>query len=640
MIHLHRRAAWCVLGWVAAACLSGCAALRGSEPLEPKPDSNSPPAAAAPAAATPPADAASAPSTVAYRVAVDAPKDLEKLLVTYLDLARFQNAPQTDGITNAELVRLAAASPAQARQLLETEGYFNAQVTVTRDDPPGETPLITLKVDPGPRATIARFELTAEGNLQERVDAGEGPARELLDRLRKRWPLPPGSGFSQSTWNSAKNSTLAVLRAEGYPTASWTATYAHVDAKTREVELEVLVNSGPQFYLGELRIEGLKRYDEGAIRNVADFGPGTPYTEKRLLDFQERLGKLGLFNSVTVEIDPDPEKAAAVPVLVKVTEQQLQTAIAGVGYSDNTRERFTLEHTHRRPFGFNLLAHNKFEIGRYQRSWDGELLGNPGEAQYRRFVSGNVTRLDTDDDTTLSWQARVGRTLDTERIQRRIYGQLLNATLENENGEQTSRALSAHYDWLWRQVDDLILPTRGLTSSIQLGGGFARSHSAVNGPALRNGPFTRLYTRNTLYWPLGNSWYTQTRAEFGEVFHKPGVGIPDPLLFRAGGDDSVRGYGYRDLGPRDDNNVLVSGSKMVTVSAEIAHPFSAKLPSVWWATFVDAGNATNEWDDFQWALGYGVGVRWRSPVGPLRIDLAYGQKVSAVRLHFSVGIAY
>ena len=317
-----------------------------------------------------------------------------------------------------------------------------------------------------------------------------------------------------------------------------------------------------------------------------------------------------------------------------------------MGYSDNTRERFTLEHTHRRPFGFNLLAHNKFEIGRYQRSWDGELLGNPGEAQYRRFVSGNVTRLDTTDDTTLSWQARVGRTLDTERIQRRIYGQLLNATVENALGEQTSRALSAHYDWLWRDVDDLILPTRGLTSSIQVAGGFARSRNAANSPIkATNGPFTRLYTRNTLYWPLGNSWYTQVRAEFGEVFAKPDVGIPDPLLFRAGGDDSVRGYGYRDLGPRvvdpiSKQEVLVSGRKMVTASAEIAHPFSAKLPSVWWATFVDAGNASNEWDDFQWALGYGVGVRWRSPVGPLRIDLAYGQKVSAVRLHFSVGIAF
>jgi translocation and assembly module TamA len=364
-----------------------------------------------------------------------------------------------------------------------------------------------------------------------------------------------------------------VLRAEGYPTANWTATYAHINAKTQEVELEVLLDSGPQFFLGELRIEGLQRYDELAIRNVADFGRGTPYTEKRLLDFQERLGKIGLFNSVSVEIDPDPAKAAAVPVLVKVTEQTLQSASAGVGFSDNTRERFTFEHYHRRPFGFNLLAHNKFEIGRYQRSWDSELLGNPGKGQYRPFVSGNITRLDTVDDVTLSWKARVGRTLDTERIQRQIFGELLNANVKNALGEHTNQAVSANYNWLWRDVDSIILPTRGLTSSIQLGAGFARSNEA------RNGPFTRLYTRNTIYWPLGNSWYSQVRAEYGQVFAQADVGIPDTLLFRAGGDDSVRGYGYRDLGPRTDG-VLVSGGKLLTGSIEVAHPFSANTPSL------------------------------------------------------------
>ena len=631
MIDWPRRAAWLVSGLLALACLHGCTALRGSVPLEPKPGSEPPPAA--PVAATPPAEAASAPTAVAYRVEVDAPNELEKLLMTYLDLARFQSAPQTDGITNAELTRLAAASPAQARTLLETEGYFSPQISVERSDPPDQTPLITLKVTPGPRTEISTFELRAEGVLQERVDANDKDAKALVERLRKRWPLQPGTPFSQSGWSSAKNSTLAVLRAEGYPTAGWTRTEARIDAKTREVELAVLVDSGPLFYLGELHIEGLKRYDEGAIRNVADFGPGTPYSEKRLLDFQERLGKLGLFNSVTVEINPDPATAAATPVLVKVTEQSLQTAIAGVGFSDNTRERFTLEHYHRRPFGLNWQAHNKFEIGRYQRSWDNELLSDPGEAQYRKLVSGNITRLDTVDDVTQSWKVRVGRSLDTEHIQRLIFGELLNAKVRNALGDHTSQAVSANYNWLWRDVDDLILPTRGLTSAIQLAGGFARSNEADNGP------FGRLYTRHTIYWPLGGLWYSQTRVEFGEVFAKESVGIPDPLLFRAGGDDSVRGYGYRDLGPRIDG-VLTSGRKLLTGSLEVAHPFSAKRPSLWWATFVDAGNAANQWSEYEAAFGYGVGVRWRSPVGPLRIDWAYGQQVHQGRLHFSVGIAF
>ena len=619
------------LGLLLVAGLWGCAHVAPGTPEDP-PEST-PQAQAAEAPPPPSPAASSALPTVAYRVEVQAPENLRRLLLTYLDLARFQNAPQTEGITNAELIRLTAASPSQARSLLETEGYFNAGIRVTRADPPDDTPLITLHVDPGPRTRVDQWELNLIGELQERVINGDPDAIELLDRLRKQWPLGGGQPFSQSAWNSAKNGTLAQLRAEGYPAARAGETTAHVDAKTNEATLAVELDSGPLFILGELHIEGLKRYSEQGIRNVADFGPGTPYSEKRLYDYQERLLKLGLFNSVTVGIEPDESRAKAVPVMVRVTEQSLQQAVAGVGFSDNTRERLTLEHRHLRPFGLNGQIRNKIELGRTQRTWEGEWLSDPGDAQYRKLLAGGVSRLDTDVDTTFSWRTRIGRTLYTERIERLIFGELLNATVTNALGEFTSRALSANYNWTWRDVDDIILPTRGLTTVIQGGVGYALSESQ------QDGPFARLYTRNTLYWPLGGNWHTQTRVEVAVVFAKANVGIPETLLFRAGGDESVRGYGYRDLGPRV-NGVLTSGRQMLTASFELARPFTLSRPAIWWAVFVDAGNAVNDWSEFEPALGYGLGVRWRSPVGPLRIDWAYGEEVRRARLHFSVGIVF
>lgn len=123
------------------------------------------------------------------------------------------------------------------------------------------------------------------------------------------------------------------------------------------------------------------------------------------------------------------------------------------------------------------------------------------------------------------------------------------------------------------------------------------------------------------------------------MFARDAVGVPDTLLFRAGGDDSVRGYGYRTLGPLVDGAVA-SGRTMFTGSAEIARPVSSKLPAVWWAVFVDAGNAAQRWTDLKPVYGYGVGLRWRSPVGPLRVDLAYGEEAKAFRMHLSVGIAF
>jgi translocation and assembly module TamA len=85
---------------------------------------------------------------------------------------------------------------------------------------------------------------------------------------------------------------------------------------------------------------------------------------------------------------------------------------------------------------------------------------------------------------------------------------------------------------------------------------------------------------------------------------------------------------------------LLSGRVLLTGSAEVARPISAQYPSVWWAAFVDAGNAADNWQDMHPVLGYGLGLRWRSPVGPLRLDMAYGQEVQSWRMHLSVGIAF
>jgi len=196
-----------------------------------------------------------------------------------------------------------------------------------------------------------------------------------------------------------------------------------------------------------------------------------------------------------------------------------------------------------------------------------------------------------------------------------------------------SNALSGNYHWVWRDVDSVLLPTQGIALSAQAALGYARSSTNDNGP------FGRAYGRFTWYAPVGSSWYATTRLEAGQVVAKQSVGVPDTLLFRAGGDESVRGYAFRTLGPVV-NGAVASGRVLLTGSFEIARPISPRRPAFLWAAFVDAGNAAARWSDIDPAVGYGVGLRWRSPVGPLRLDLAYGQEVRKARLHLSVGIAF
>ncbi len=611
---------------VAAALLEGCANLVY---LTPKPETAKP---EAPAATLEQAE---------YRVEVQAPAALRALLTTYLDLARFQNAPATEGITAAELERLVRAAPAQARSLLETAGYFSADVRVERGPTQGAAvPLVSVIVEPGPQASVAAFALDVHGALDDAARRGDAAAVQELATLRRQWPLQPGNAFRQSTWTDAKNSTIAQLRSRGYAAASWSETHARVDAPDNSVALAVTIDSGPLFLIGEIRIEGLQRYDAEAVRKLATFQPGTPYTEKTLLDFQERVQKVGLFEGAAVELDANPETASAAPVLVKLKELPLQQATAGVGYSANTGPRLTLEHTQRRVFGSRWVAKNKFELGSDLKFWEGELISHPLDGLYRNLVAGAATRLRSANQLLNSWSARVGRTQDTPRIERLYFFELTQGRLEGELIGNSASAAWYNYHWVYRDIDSVLLPTRGLTTSAQAAAGYAQgSQTLLGATESARGPFARLYVRMAWYRPLGNSWYATLRGEAGQVFSNSVIGIPETLLFRAGGDDSVRGYAYRTLGPTTAG-VVSSGRTLLTASAEIARPISPRFPAFWWATFVDAGNAADRVSELRPALGYGVGVRWRSPVGPLRVDLAYGQETRKVRAHLSIGIAF
>ena len=592
------------------------------------------------------ATAASAPAERAvYRLEVMAPDPLRRLLLEHLDLARFQTAPATDAITPAELDRLVALAPAQARSLLQTEGYFEPVVTAAREAGADGLAIVRVQVQPGPTTRIGRVTLEAVGDLERSSQAGQPEAVAQLAALRSAWGLPPGQTFRQPLWTGAKNSTLASLRAEGYPSASWSGTSAEVDADARTVRLYGVLDSGPRFLLGALRIEGLQRHDEAGIRHLADFAPGTKYSEKRLLDFQDRLQKIGLFEGASVEIDPDPDHAAAAPVIVRVRELPLQQATLGLGFSANTGARVTLEHTHRRVFGTRWIAKNKFEFGPSLRSWDANFISHPLEGRLRNLASFKLERLRSTDELRSSVSARAGRTQDSQRIERLYFAELVHSQLANATVESRSQAVSANYQWVRRDVDSVLLPTRGSTLSAQAALGYSRGRQTTlatpttpGATETARGPFARAYLRWTGYRPIGDAWYTTTRLEAGQVFTRNAIGVPDTLLFRAGGDDSVRGYEYRSLGPKRAG-ALASGRLLATGSFEIARPISARRPEFWLAGFVDAGNAADTWGDLSPALGYGVGLRWRSPVGPLRLDLAYGQEVQRFRLHLSVGIA-
>lgn len=597
---------------------------------------------AASAAAAPAASAATATSArgrpIAWRLDIDAPSSLARLLRSYLDLARFQQESERDAslaIRRSELRRLVISAPEQAKALLAGEGYFTPRI-ITRvgEERPGEPVQVTIKVEPGPLTRVGKVQFVFEGDLDARLSANDPLAQALLDRLEKGWALPEGEVFRQAGWSSAKNAALARIRADGYPTASWSGTSVTVDAQTQVATLYLVVDSGPAFIFGDIRVEGLVKHPASAVINLAPFQKGSAYSEKRLLDWQERIQKLNLFDSVFVATEMDPGQAGAAPVVVKLHEHPLQMATTGIGISTDSGPRVSLEHLHRNLFALDWQAKSKLQLGRQESLGSLDLTSHPWPRRRRGLISAQASRaIDDKDAINTAQQVRVGLLHEGDRLERTDYVEIQRAKVESKAGAvlANATALAATAQWIYRDVDSQTLPTRGFTALGQVTAG--RTYSTLS----EKGYFSRTYARATGYLPLPWEWRAIARAEIGQVFARDAVSIPDTLLFRAGGDDSVRGYAYRSLGI-DKDGAVVGGRSVVTGSVELAHPLTRRMPSLLGAVFVDAGDAAERFGNLRANVGYGLGVRWLSPVGSLRLDAAYGSKVQRWRMHFSVGV--
>ncbi len=589
-------------------------------------------------AANPAANPATNPSSptadgpLGVQVVVDAPAPLKALLERYLDVVRL-GALARDEVDDTEWSRLIDAAPAQVRELLQTEGYFAPTVTLARDTQrsTGQPDQVRLRVEPGARAVVSRVTLEAEGELSSVAPHAQGS----LLQLRSSWDLPAGKDFRNAAWSDAKAAALARLHAMGYATAQWSGTGAEVNTQDNSVRLFLVVDSGPLYRWGSLQLEGLVTHNESTVRNLLATQPGEPVTETLLLDFQDRLAKSGLFESVNVTLDLDPARAGQAAIVARLKESPLQVYTFGLGISANTGPRASVEHLYRRVLGYPASSRTKLELGQKRQALDAEISTHPLEGQVRFLLGGAVERLVSDDDTVLSQRLRVGRTQDKQQVERLHFVEYERSLLVTNAGvRNNATALSLNFHGVWRDLDNVILPTRGVTLAVQVGGGQS------TGTGASTGLFTRAYGRLTGYLPLGRAWYGQARVELGQVFLRSGMAVPESQKWRAGGDDSVRGYGYRRLGPLATDGTVTSGTALFTASAEVARPFLDSMPSLWGAVFVDAGGAANRIGGLDPAVGVGVGLRWRSPVGPLRLDYAWGEQTRKTRLHFSVGIAF
>ena len=516
-------------------------------------------------------------------------------------------------------------------EIAASEGYFAATVAVDFEDEDREH--IEVTVTPGPRTTVGEIQVSFAGDL-----AGEGAGREeRREELLRAWSLKTGSPFRSADWDVAKTRIVEALASRDYAAGTLASSEARVDADAAKASLRLVLDSGPPFTLGDVQIEGLRHYPESVVRRVVDLHPGERYSSERLTALQRAVQNGAWFSSVVVDIDRDREHALNVPVRLIVAERPRREVGLSLGYGTDDGARAEAAYRDRDLFdrGFDLQsslrAAQKRQIGfvdvylppgysifprrgftPFQDSFgvlaehsnvEGLALSRFAIAGYRHF------KLDM-------WETRVGLTYQVER------------SFPSGTEPTIQRALAPVVALTLRRVDDLLDPKSGGVFNIQV--------AAAKQSIASERDFFRLYGQYQHWIPITPRDQVVLRTEWGTTFAESRQGIPEDFLFRAGGSRSNRGYAYQSLGLRQ-GDAIVGGRYLATGTAEFIH----WLGDTWGAAaFLDVGDAADRKSDWQANQSYGIGARYRTPAGPLALDLAYAENTRRFRLSFSVNVAF
>lgn len=590
--------------------------------------------AEADAAARPPAQAADQSSTgrPAFDIEVRAPGALRGLLERHLSLQRFRNVPDLE---EQEIERLVALTEQEVRQLVATQGYFSPGVDI-RFEPGRQPPRVLIEVQPREATTVESTQIAFEGDI---AGSDDPVAAGQRDTVRNDWRLPAGRRFTQEAWEDAKKDALQTLLAVRYPRARVSGSEAAVDAAQGRARLGLKLDSGPLFRLGPTVVTGAERYPALIAERIARLPQGKVYDRQDIVDAQLRLTGSGYYDTAFIYIDPqdDPE---AVPVQLNVREAPLKRWVLGLGLTTDLGPHASVEYRHNRWPTPYWRTQTRLQIEETEPVAEVDLLSIPGEDGWRwRGLARASRNLDDDGQDTRAIRLRAGRSRQGDHIDREVYLQLDRASVRDTTGtlppeeRGDGSALMANYIVTWRYFDHPELPRSGWGVGVELGAGYTLTGDRQ--------PFQRTVLRGQRIVPLPAS-RLQLRGEFGAVFAADEAEIPATQLFRTGGDTTVRGYGYRDIGVQRTGGIVAPGRYVLVGSTEWMRPirWRDQPTNLEHTLFIDAGAVADRLGDLDPVYGVGTGVRYNSPIGPLQASIAYGLEPRRLRLHLSVGVTF
>jgi translocation and assembly module TamA len=508
---------------------------------------------------------------------------------------------------------------------LEPFGYYSARVAIQLETLAADQYRLRIKVDKGPPVILSEVHVAING---------PGSSESSLAALAASFPLQKGDVLLHQSYERAKQSMLSRARDLGYLDADYAVHEIHIDEAAHSARIKLVLQTGEPYFFSSVTLEGASDYPDAFLRRYLTFAPGDAFSYGKLAESQLQMNNSERFREVTVVAEKEQASEFKIPVHVVLKPLPHRSLKPGIGYGTDTGARFSLRYRDLNMLhqGHEMDSH-LFISERLQGLATSYMI--PSNQDIRTFTSA---RLNLQRENVTTYNSRI-IALELSRTnnfgnqkQGSAYIRIQHEDFTISDQDSTSRYVLPGMRFSDNHYNSLIRPSRGFRYALDLRG----THQALGSTTQLLQLIGEASHILSLPWRLSLSTSAKSAVTF---FSDPLSDLPPSLRFFAGGDQSVRGYAYQSLGPRDSKGNVVGGKHLLTGCIELQR---AILEDWAVSVFYNAGNAFDTFSDLSLFQAAGAGVHYYTPVGALNLSVArqIGVADPDYRIHFTVGFEF
>lgn len=521
-------------------------------------------------------------------------------------------------VTPAQIRRLFNGAEKEIQAALEPYGYYNVSVQSNlQTTDKGLTAL--FRVTPGERVIVTNSKIEV---------SGEGKEMNAVKRAVRRFKPAVGEPLDHGEYEASKTALESSLFNNGFLRAKATKKTVAVKRKENTADIDLEYETGPRLKFGEVHFSE-SQFRPQFLERYIPWKEGDYYSPDELLAFQQRLVDADYFATVSVQPDLKNDAGLEVPINVELSPAKRTIYTAGVYVSTDTgpgvrvgmQRRWINDQGHK----FNVDIDN---AQRLKAITAGYKIPLPGRND--RSLNFGTTYRDEDTQSTQSKTERLvaNETRKLGHWTRTLGLNFLAGTYTVADVPGQSKVTWAEATLARKEANDFFFPRRGYSLAFSLRAG---PHNVLSDTSFAQATADAKWIHR-----LGRRERLILRTSLGAMRVRNFEELPPELRFFAGGDRSIRGFDYQQLGSTNAQGGVIGGTYLTVASAEVEHYF---LPKWGAAAFVDGGDAFMK-GEYNLNVGAGVGVRWRSPVGIVRLDFAKpvrSELAHSFRVHISIG---